>query len=115
MLERARPKLDDAPASFVTGDAQALPYRTDRFDAAVLVTVLGEVPDPGRCLDELRRVLRPGGRLVIAEMGGDPDFISLRRLRPLVAVHGFAFDSRWGWHFNYNATFELADREEETS
>ena len=47
------------------GDAQALPYPDGHFDAAYLVATLGEVPHKERALRELRRVLKPGGRLVI--------------------------------------------------
>jgi SAM-dependent methyltransferase len=42
------------------------------FDAAYLVTVLGEVPGRLAALMELRRVLRPGGRLVIGEFADRP-------------------------------------------
>ena len=54
------------------GDAQALPYDDDSFDAAYLVTVLGEIPDQDAALRELARVVRPGGRLVVGELFGDP-------------------------------------------
>src|SRR5918997_2404011 len=53
------------------GDAQALPYPDGHFDAAYLVATLGEVPDKGSALRELRRVLKPGGRLVAG--GSQPD------------------------------------------
>ena len=43
------------------GDAQDLPYEDDSFDAAILITVLGEIPDQDAALREIARVLRPGG------------------------------------------------------
>jgi ubiquinone/menaquinone biosynthesis C-methylase UbiE len=43
------------------GDARRLPYADAEFDAAYLVAVLGEIPNPGAALSELARVLRPGG------------------------------------------------------
>jgi len=46
------------------GDAQALPNGDATCDAAFLVATLGEIPDRDRALGELRRVLKPGGRLV---------------------------------------------------
>src|SRR4051812_16546898 len=49
------------------GDAQGLPY-DDGFDAVVLITVLGEIPDQDAALREVARVLRPGGRLVVGEL-----------------------------------------------
>jgi ubiquinone/menaquinone biosynthesis C-methylase UbiE len=48
-------------------DARELPFPDGTFDAAYLVTVLGEIPDPGAAVRELRRVLAPSGRLVVGE------------------------------------------------
>src|SRR5438477_9754950 len=55
--------LDNITAT--QGDARALPYAQDSFDAAFLVAVLGEIPDQDAALRELARVLRPQGRLVV--------------------------------------------------
>lgn len=57
----------------VDGDAVALPFADGQFDAVVFVTVLGEVGDPGKALREAARVLRPTGRVLVAEQMGDPD------------------------------------------
>src|SRR5919202_4611446 len=43
------------------GDAVALPYPDDTFDAAYMTVALGEIPDQNAALRELRRVLNPGG------------------------------------------------------
>lgn len=53
--------------SFVRGDATALPYREGAFDAATISFGLRNVEDTAAALRELRRVTRPGGRLVICE------------------------------------------------
>jgi ubiquinone/menaquinone biosynthesis C-methylase UbiE len=53
-----------APAK---ADARQLPFPAATFDAAYLVTVLGEIPDPAAAVRELRRVLKPAGRLVVGE------------------------------------------------
>ena len=63
------------------GDAHRLPWSDATFDAAYLVTVLGEIPQRGRTLAELRRVLKPGGRVVVGEMLLDPDNIGRRALQ----------------------------------
>jgi ubiquinone/menaquinone biosynthesis C-methylase UbiE len=54
-------------------DAQSLPYADDTFDAAVSTWVLCSVPRVDLALQELRRVLEPGGRLHFVEHGLAPD------------------------------------------
>jgi ubiquinone/menaquinone biosynthesis C-methylase UbiE len=89
------------------GDASLLPYEDASFDAAFLVTVLGEVPDQDEALRELARVLRPGGRLVVGEtaIGGDPHFVSVRALRDRAERAGFSFELRAGTRLGYVARF----------
>lgn len=57
-------------------DARELPYPDESFDAVVLVTVLGEIPDQLAAVREFARVLKPGGRLVNGELFGDPHWVS---------------------------------------
>jgi SAM-dependent methyltransferase len=90
------------------GDAQALPYPDATFDAAYLVTVLGEIPDPHAALAALRRVLKPGGRLLVCEFFVDPDFLALAGLRQKAAGAGFAFAGSFGPPFAYTAMFRPA-------
>jgi demethylmenaquinone methyltransferase/2-methoxy-6-polyprenyl-1,4-benzoquinol methylase len=52
---------------FVAGDALELPFRDGAFDAVTISFGLRNVADPARALAEMRRVTRPGGRLVICE------------------------------------------------
>jgi len=49
------------------GDAQVLGFADARFDAALVTLVFCSIPDPRRALRELRRVVRPGGRVFIFE------------------------------------------------
>jgi ubiquinone/menaquinone biosynthesis C-methylase UbiE len=106
MLRLARRRLEDAPTShLVQGDASSPPFRSATFDAALVVLVLGEVPDRGRGLNELRRLLRPGARVLFAETRRDSDFIALPELRRLVEPRGFAFLERRGFAWEYTARF----------
>jgi ubiquinone/menaquinone biosynthesis C-methylase UbiE len=50
------------------GDLEALPIHDDELDAATLMLVLHHVPDPAAALAEAARALKPGGRLLIADM-----------------------------------------------
>jgi SAM-dependent methyltransferase len=80
-----------------------LPYDDEVFDAAYLSSVLGEIPDREGALRELHRVLRSGGRLVVAEVALDPEFIRPRQLRELGEHAGFRFERRLGAPFAYHA------------
>ena len=53
--------------SFVAGDAMRLPFRDGAFDAVTISFGLRNVADPAVALAEMRRVTRPGGRLVVCE------------------------------------------------
>ena len=84
------------------GDARELPYEDSRFDAAYLVTVLGEIPDQLQALRELARVVRPGGRVVVGELFGDPHMVTHQALRDRASEAGLSVERKLGgalWHF----------------
>jgi ubiquinone/menaquinone biosynthesis C-methylase UbiE len=91
------------------GDAQQLPYDDAIFDAAFLVTVLGEIPDQDAALRELRRALRPGGRVVIGELFGDPHMVGERALRRRAEAAGLRFEHRVGPPFGFFAVLRRDD------
>jgi demethylmenaquinone methyltransferase/2-methoxy-6-polyprenyl-1,4-benzoquinol methylase len=66
MLERARRKAPEL--EFVQGDVLALPFEDASFESAVVGFGVRNVEDLEAALKELRRVLRPGGRLGILEI-----------------------------------------------
>jgi demethylmenaquinone methyltransferase / 2-methoxy-6-polyprenyl-1,4-benzoquinol methylase len=55
--------------TFAAGDALRLPYKDESFDAVTISFGLRNVADTKKALEEMRRVTKPGGRLVIAEFG----------------------------------------------
>jgi demethylmenaquinone methyltransferase/2-methoxy-6-polyprenyl-1,4-benzoquinol methylase len=57
---------------FVAGDALRLPFRDEAFDAVTISFGLRNVASPGAALAEMRRVTRPGGRLVVCEFSTIP-------------------------------------------
>lgn len=67
MLERARSKAaaDQLNIQLDSGDARALPYPADAFDAVVLHLILAVVTRPEQVLAESVRVLRAGGQLLV--------------------------------------------------
>jgi ubiquinone/menaquinone biosynthesis C-methylase UbiE len=85
------------------GDATALPYEGDSMDAVILTAVLGEIPDPTAALQEIRRVLKPTGRLVVGELFGDPHFTTITSLKQQSAEAGLTFEERSGNWFGYFA------------
>jgi demethylmenaquinone methyltransferase/2-methoxy-6-polyprenyl-1,4-benzoquinol methylase len=65
MLQVGRQRLPHLP--FVAGDGMALPFADQTFDAVTISFGLRNIHDPARGLRELRRVTRPGGRVVVCE------------------------------------------------
>ena len=89
------------------GDATRLPYEDASFDAAFLVTVLGEIPDQQAALRELARVIKPGGRVVFGEtMLFDPHVVTTGALKERAERAGLTFERRLGTPVGYFARFE---------
>ena len=90
------------------GDAQSLPYPSCMFDAAYMVGTLGEIPDEGAALREVRRVLKPRGRLVIGEVLIDPDYVSIPALREKARDAGLVLERTTGPMLSYFALLRPA-------
>lgn len=63
-------------------DAQQLPFSDNSFDSAFAVDAVHHIPNPGRALSELCRVVRPGGKVVIVE-----PFVSYLSFLPYKIFH----------------------------
>jgi SAM-dependent methyltransferase len=73
----------------VHGDARSLPFADATFDAVTAITVLCFLDAPQRAISEMVRVLRPGGRLVIGELGRHSIWAARRRMS------GWLGSTRW--------------------
>src|SRR5205814_7284475 len=85
------------------GDATMLPYDDESIDAAFLITVLGEIPDQEAALREIARVLRPGGRIVVGELAGDPHVVFPGALERRARAAGLQLEHRDGTPLGYFA------------
>ena len=77
MLTEARRKAAERAVSvrFEEADAEHLPFPDASFDLAISRHLLWTLPHPEVAIDEWIRVLRPGGRLVVADGQFDPNFL----------------------------------------
>lgn len=104
MLDRVREKVRAAGLENVRflqaglGDGK---LERGHFDRAVLVTVLGEVPDRERALKEIFDALKPGGVLSVTEIILDPHFQSRWKVIQLAESVGFREKAFWGGRLAY--------------
>jgi len=76
MLETAKARCARAGLSnveFQSGDAESLPFADAQFDGAVTRAAVHHFADPQRAINEMFRVLRPGGTVVIADVISSED------------------------------------------
>ena len=99
MLERARPRAAELPfpVELHQTGAERMPFADAHFDTAVVTFTLCTIPDPDAALAEVRRVLKPGGRLLFVE--------HTRSIQPLASVVQDALTPLWkliggGCHLN---------------
>jgi SAM-dependent methyltransferase len=132
----ARAKRNGADISFMVGEAVSIPFDPKRFDVVVAVTILCFVENAAPVFREIGRVLRPGGVLVIGELGKWSLWAAARRVRAwfgsqlwrrgrfrsaselrslangagLVAgpVHGAIYYPRWRWAARLSAPYDAA-------
>jgi SAM-dependent methyltransferase len=103
MVRRARENVGRSRCRFrfQLVDAQSIPFADQSLDGVLANHMLYHVPDGGRALDEIRRVLKPGGRLYASTVGRD----HLREVRDLVTQ----FDPRqslWGGQTPHSFSLE---------
>jgi len=109
MLARAKARTEAAGYTNVEFVAAALgegKLPASHFDRAVLVTVLGEIPDRPAAIAELFRALKPGGILAIVEVIFDPHFQTRNTVTGLAVSAGFRERAFFGRSLAYVIHFE---------
>jgi SAM-dependent methyltransferase len=92
MLARAVEETDAANVEYVRGDASDLPFRDATFDAVCCFAALYLIEDPYGALDEIVRVLKPGGRVALlasVNRGVLPAAVSNAAVRTMAGVRVF--------------------------
>lgn len=79
-----RAKRHNVSVTFEAEAAEHLPFAAEHFDVVTVITVLCFVDDPNPVFREIARVLRPGGRLVVGELGKWSTWAAGRRIRALL-------------------------------
>ncbi len=78
---RRRAQTQRADAHFAVAQAERLPFASENFDTVVAITVLCFIPDPAAAMAEMTRVLKPGGRLILGELGSRSTWAVVRRIK----------------------------------
>ncbi len=87
------------------GAGQGHLKKTNYFDRAILVTVLGEIPDKKKALAEIFQALKPNGILSITEVVPDPDYQRKKAVLKLTDNVGFVLDSKYSKFLSYTMNF----------
>ncbi|RPI87913.1 MAG: methyltransferase domain-containing protein [Chloroflexi bacterium] len=83
-----------------------LPFEDGIFDAACMITVISEIPDPVRAMQEFYRVLSPSGTLAFSELLLDPDYPLAQTLLRQASQAGFRLKKKLGNFFSYTLVFD---------
>lgn len=108
MLAVARERCPDA--TFKQGNVIELPFADQSFDVVVSSFMLMFVPDPEKALREMRRVLKPGGRLVVSVWRGLDNNVVYRELVEATReVAGEDSANSMAWPFTIGEAGKLQD------
>ena len=86
--------------------AYDLPLKDTSLDLVYMVTILQEIPDRGRALREIRRVLKPGGILAVTEWLPDPDYPLRSTTIKICQREGFTLEDSPGTFWHYTVRFK---------
>ncbi len=109
MVEAARAKVESAGfalrVSFHHCGAYRLPLEEDSVDVAIAIASLSEMPQPLFALEEVRRVLKPGGRLGVSEEMPHAGYARQRTVRKWLQEVGFRYGGLRGTPFCYSLLY----------
>ncbi|APH05388.1 class I SAM-dependent methyltransferase [Bacillus weihaiensis] len=107
MLNKAKTKFKETPIHFLRMDAQDMSFQDHQFDIIIGSLILSVVPDPVKCLEEMIRVLKPNGSLIIFDKFIPKNTeLSLckKGMRPLIKLLGtdigISFETLYEKHIN---------------
>ena len=91
MLGKAKKKFENSTINFLEMDAQQMEFANEEFDYVVASLILSVVPDANKCLQEMARVLKPEGKIILFDK-----FVPKNKklsvpkmfLRPIISVLG---------------------------
>jgi ubiquinone/menaquinone biosynthesis C-methylase UbiE len=109
MLQRTQEKAQTAKLGnirYIQAESGTKQLGRNHYDRALLVTVLGEIPDRAAALSETFAALKPGGLLSITEVIADPHFQRQSTVRQLAVAAGFKERSCFGHRLSYTLHFE---------
>ena len=87
MVEIARSK----GLNCIKGDAYALPFPDRSFDLVMSVTMFEFIHEPERVVEEIKRVLKPGGEVIIGTMNGRSAWFAFKRLKSLFVETAYRY------------------------
>jgi ubiquinone/menaquinone biosynthesis C-methylase UbiE len=99
LIEEARERTRDAqlPVEFHVGDAHALAFDDDSFDGCRSDRTFQHLDDPLTALEELVRITRPGGRVVISDVDWETLVVDASRPLTRMVANALCDDCRQGW------------------
>ena len=112
MLQQLEKKLsqpknrDITNIKLIESNAYDLPFDDNSLDLVFMITVFGEIPDRNKALQEIKRVLKPGGILAITEMFLDPDYLLKSTVTKKGGKAGFILDEISGSFWDYTIRFK---------
>lgn len=98
MLQLARAKRGSPSPAFLQGDMMALPFASERFDLVTAGYGLRNVPELVPAIDEIQRVLKPGGRFVSLDFNRPPNPL----VRAVYLSYLTGVGSALGWSLHRN-------------